>query len=38
VLLQPSLVRRARVWDRNTWNYIQLGQKWKSGEVGQQGQ
>eukprot|EP00878_Enallax_costatus_P007081 GHUV01007420.1.p1 GENE.GHUV01007420.1~~GHUV01007420.1.p1 ORF type:complete len:329 (+),score=78.93 GHUV01007420.1:106-987(+) len=31
--IRPELLRRARVWDEVDWKYIQLGQKWKPGDV-----
>lgn len=31
--VQLELLRRARVWDDLDWKYIELGQKWKAGEV-----
>jgi hypothetical protein len=33
-LLQLELLRRARVWDDLDWKYIEVGQRWKAGEVG----
>jgi hypothetical protein len=31
--LQLELLRRARVWDDLDWKYIEVGQRWKAGEV-----
>jgi hypothetical protein len=35
-LLQLELLRRARVWDDLDWKYIEVGQRWKAGEVRKQ--
>lgn len=34
-MLQPELVRRARVWCEFSmqWNYIRPGQQWEDGDV-----
>lgn len=31
---QPTLIRRARIWDGEDWKLIQPGQTWRDGEVG----
>eukprot|EP00882_Tetradesmus_deserticola_P007676 GHRQ01008084.1.p1 GENE.GHRQ01008084.1~~GHRQ01008084.1.p1 ORF type:complete len:298 (+),score=94.86 GHRQ01008084.1:104-997(+) len=32
-LIKLELLRRARVWDDLDWKYIEVGQRWKAGEV-----
>ncbi|KAF6256461.1 hypothetical protein COO60DRAFT_106376 [Scenedesmus sp. NREL 46B-D3] len=32
-LIKQELLRRARVWDDLDWKYIEVGQRWKAGEV-----